>query len=480
MGATGQKKFVTFTSISVRATRIAAVCLALGTIASQWPMLAEPQPEAPSEPQAGGVAPTSSLNRRPTQRPAMPPTMREFIGLYSQGSYDELIRRTTALIDAGAFMYDTAFTSDGIVPRPTRPPSARGGFSARGSSATQPGARQSAVVQRLQQGEPSSLPLPPADPRLFYWRGAAAYEIGWLGMAEADLMRARAILMEAGGPVTEEALSAIQKIKTLTPPRVREVRSGGFVVFRVYYMRSDAVTSAIIDMLPTAYQVSRSMFGSDVIETPVYIFDNYQQFYQFYVTRSSRPPGSWVRAAGERGTFYFTLQDATGKVSFDPKDNDLRSTVAHEFNHVLLHRAMGTADRELPKWFTEGLAMVAGAQVVPEDITRNERVVARLFAGNALTDPQILENPTSFRDHTEIGKAVREQGGGQVAPSPYAQAFHMTRYLLRRMKPDQLPQFLNRVRDKRNFPEVFQEEFGMTLPDFYRQWEQDTRQALRM
>ena len=310
------------------------------------------------------------------------------------------------------------------------------------------------------------------DPRWLYWRGMAFYRLGWFPEAIEDLEGAQKAGVSgiAGGVSVASTLDKIAQMQALTPPNFREIRNGNQVIFRVHYGALDSVTRGIIERLPRAYRISEQMFGSDTLATSVYIFDNYPQFRAFYMARSGRAPGSWVAAAGDRDAFYFSLQrpDGTGAAERDPEH--LESTIPHEFNHAMLRRLMGTTP--LPRWFEEGVAQVAGGQVVARDVEYNDYTIQRLFAAKALVAPQLLENSTSFGAHTETGAQMDRAGAGIAAPSPYAQSYSMARYLLANMKRGQLPDFLNRVRDEGDFARAFQKEFGATLPEFYQSWYQ--------
>ena len=317
------------------------------------------------------------------------------------------------------------------------------------------------------------------DPQWLYWRGLAFYRLGWLPEAREDLTAASdaGVNAQTGGLDVKTALDKIERLRVLTPPNYQEIKSNGQVVFRVHFGALDPVTRGIIARLPSAYRISRAMFGSDVLATSVYIFDNYPQFRAFYQERGGQPPGSWAAAAGSRDGFYFSLQrpDGTGAAERDPLH--LESTIAHEFNHAMMARLMGTTP--LPRWFEEGLAQVAGAQVVARDVEMNDYTIARLFAVKALIAPQKLEEFNSFGAHTELGVALGAQGAGIIAPSPYAQSFSMARYFLAKLRRGQLETFLNRVREEDDFGAAFQDEFSVSLAQFYQGWYQDTARSLK-
>ena len=319
----------------------------------------------------------------------------------------------------------------------------------------------------------------PVDPRLLYWRGLAAYQLAWYPEAVADLRRALAggVQMQDGGFASEVALDKIASLSAFVPPQTTEVASGGQTVFRVHYVSDDAATAAAINCLGPAYRASSKLFDADVLATSVYIFDNYQQFAECYNARVGHPPESWVAAVTISNVLFIPLRNRRGESTLATNPDFFRSLVGHEFNHAMLRRLMGSA--ELPKWFTEGLADFAGGQIVPTDVAENDYEIQRLFAANALVTPKQLEYPSTFGAHTGLGARMGDAGAGLVAPSPYQQSYNMMRYLLSNMKRDDLPDFLNLVRDNNSFSKAFAQQFGASVPDFYQSWYQDTARKMR-
>ena len=317
------------------------------------------------------------------------------------------------------------------------------------------------------------------DPRLFYWRGLACYQLAWYPEAVADLKRARAgnIDSQDNGMSASLALAKIELLSSFVPPQQTEVASGGQTVFRVHYVSDDAETGAAINCLGPAYRTSAQLFDSDVLATSVYIFDNYQQFAECYNARVGKPPESWVAAVTISNVLFIPLRNRKGESTLATNPDFFRSLVGHEFNHAMLRRLMGSA--ELPKWFTEGLADFAGGQIVPDDVAMNDYEIKRLYAANALVTPKQLEYASTFGTHTGVGARMGDAGAGIVAPSPYQQSYNMTRYLLSNMKRNDLPNFLNLVRDKNSFSRAFGEQFGATVPEFYQSWYEETGRKQR-
>ena len=319
----------------------------------------------------------------------------------------------------------------------------------------------------------------PADPRLLYWRGLTFYQLAWFPEATSDLVRARedGVELQEGGFAASVALDKMERLKPFVPPQEYAVQNAGDTVFRVHYVSDDAATKAAISCLAPAYRASANLFGSDVLATPVYIFDNYQQFAECFQARVGRAPESWIAAVTINNVLYIPLRDRKGESTAVTNPDFLRSMVAHEFNHAMLRRLMGTA--ELPKWFIEGIADFAGGKVVPGDVAMNDYEIKRLFAANALLPPTQLEYSETFGAHTGLGFQMGEAGAGIAAPSPYQQSYNMTRYLMASLKPDDLPNFLNLVRDNNSFSRAFAQQFGASVPDFYQSWYRDAANRAR-
>ena len=238
--------------------------------------------------------------------------------------------------------------------------------------------------------------------------------MAWFPEARADLRRARARNVELleGGSVASLVLDKIDRIQPFVPPLELAVKNGGDTVFRVHYVSDDAATKATINALAPAYRASANLFGSDVLATSVYIFDNYAQFADCFQARVGRQPEFWVAAVTIENVLYIPLRDRKGEATLATNPDYFRSLVAHEFNHAMLRRLMGTA--ELPKWFTEGLADFAGGEVVPADVQMNDYQIKRLFAANALVAPTQLEYAKTFGAHTGLGAAMGDAGAGSA------------------------------------------------------------------
>ena len=317
------------------------------------------------------------------------------------------------------------------------------------------------------------------DPRLLYFRGLSYYKLGWFPEAKADLLVAQqaGLSFLPGGFGVKWALNYIEERTPLLPSQVEEIRDGERVTFRMHNSGMEGGTVMVMAMLPEAYRISRAMFGSDTAASTVYVFEDYQQFLAYYKkVYEGKNPGSWYAALAQQGVMWISLRDTEDVLRAREDRVAFKTTVVHEFNHAMLSRLMGRT--VLPRWFVEGLAQVAGAQVNPTYDSGKQRTLKRLFANNALLPIDKLDDYESFAEQTELGISMRKEGERAGAPDPYAQGYGMTKYLLDNISTAQLQNFLNRVRETDDFKTSFGDEFGFSLDQFYQGWKADTARRL--
>lgn len=124
-------------------------------------------------------------------------------------------------------------------------------------------------------------------------------------------------------------------------------------------------------------------------------------------------------------------------------DSSLEDLLRHEVAHVLIARASG--DRPLPRWFHEGLAMIAGGSWGFDDRSR-------------LTLALLADRPVSLAELEE-----RFSGGQAETNRAYAVAGAFVRDLYDRYGPEAAPRLLAGVSRGRSFEEAFREATGATL-----------------
>jgi len=121
----------------------------------------------------------------------------------------------------------------------------------------------------------------------------------------------------------------------------------------------------------------------------------------------------------------------------------LEGVLSHEIGHILIHRAAG--ERPLPRWFDEGLAMVAARTWNMED---RARLVWAVVSGTEVSLDQL--NALFLKD-------------GASARRAYTIAYAFTLDLLEHTQPDFPKHILARVAQGIPFHEAFAKTAMMTL-----------------
>lgn len=124
-------------------------------------------------------------------------------------------------------------------------------------------------------------------------------------------------------------------------------------------------------------------------------------------------------------------------------DSSFEDLLRHEVAHVLVARAAG--NRPLPRWFQEGMAMIAGLTWGLDDRTR-------------LTMTLLADRQISLAELEE-----RFQGGGGEVHRAYAIAGAFVRHLLEQHGPDAPGRILAGVREGLSFEDAFLRATGETL-----------------
>lgn len=152
------------------------------------------------------------------------------------------------------------------------------------------------------------------------------------------------------------------------------------------------------------------------------------------------PP--WVSgyAMGDQGLIVLL----PGRVPSYP-DSSLSDLLAHETAHVLIARAAG--GRPLPRWFHEGLAMIAGLSWGLEDRSR-------------LTLALLVDRPVSLAELEE-----HFAGGQGEVNRAYAVAGSFVRDLFERYGPGVAARILQGVSRGLSFEEAFRAATGVSLAE---------------
>ena len=135
-------------------------------------------------------------------------------------------------------------------------------------------------------------------------------------------------------------------------------------------------------------------------------------------------------------------------------DRSVEAVLHHEIAHVLIARA--ARRHPVPRWFNEGVAMVAARQG-GQDWDLEDR--GRLMLATLRRDQETL---------TELDRGF--QGGAVSAGRAYALSAAFTRFLIDQEGPRAVPMILDQLGQGVPFPAAFRRATGKTLLDFETQF----------
>jgi hypothetical protein len=304
------------------------------------------------------------------------------------------------------------------------------------------------------------------DKRVLFLRGHAAWMIGFFGMAERDFSQTGAYSFEPTWLTSSNYLARIRAMKALAPPRIHEIKHAGKVAFRVYYEEQDEWTSAIIALLPDAYEINQKMLGHNLDETPVFIFSNYEHFKSFYELRSGGVAASWGWAQGGLGMIYFCKGAPRANLDlFDINSDFFKTNVIHEFNHCMVYRI--ACATEMPTWVAEGLATIAETRFSSSVLNKYKERMQRARTANAILPIAALNDRKNFLKTTE--ESVTLQQKGEAGAEPYIQSYFLGSYLITLLPPEGLGKFLSGM-GREGFWPALKKQTGLSEEEFYRNW----------
>lgn len=308
------------------------------------------------------------------------------------------------------------------------------------------------------------------DARLLYFHGRAAYDIGLFDAARRDFSAIVEYRPYNGWDSARKYVAQIERVREMAPTNVTQVADDeGRLLFRVYCEEDNEWSKGIIALLPAAYRINRELLGQKTPsrELPVFIFSDATRFRNF-VERGSpgKPFGSWAWAVGSSDGLCF-CQHLNGVAPQDVNSVYFRSTVVHELNHCFVKRITGNTI--LPRWFEEGLAMMAADTAVPEQKSEYEERFQKVLQNGALLSLSQESDHESFQTLTELFGLRRSQA------DTFAQAWSMTESLVSILTPQKIKPFLEEVRATHSFDKALQHLAGLSPQEFYDQWREQLR-----
>ena len=224
-------------------------------------------------------------------------------------------------------------------------------------------------------------------------------------------------------------------------------------LINVYYYhhndQSEARADAVLAVAADTYNFMKPILGVELTEPMnIVVYSDYRDM------RAALPPASRVaqqqlRTLGQAHTNERTLL-VDGSMDFFAGDNIL-TTAAHEFTHLLVADAAGSAYGQVHTWLNEGLAVYSEREPGNEyerymqSAIRNERVPPlsslRTYAG---TPTETLRN--------------------------YGQGHAVVSYMLGAYGPEKMVELFEELRSTHNFEKALTAAYGLTVPELDNRW----------
>ncbi len=224
-------------------------------------------------------------------------------------------------------------------------------------------------------------------------------------------------------------------------------------LINVYYYhhndQSESRADAVLDVAADTYDFMKPILGVELTEPMnIVVYSDYRDM------RAALPPASRVaqqqlRTLGQAHTNERTLL-VDGSMDFFAGDNIL-TTAAHEFTHLLVADAAGSAYGQVHTWLNEGLAVYS--ERAPDNeferymqaAIRNEQVPPlsslRTYAG---TPTETLRN--------------------------YGQGHAVVTYMLETFGPEKMVELFEELRSIHNFEKALHAAYGLTVPELDNRW----------
>ncbi len=143
-------------------------------------------------------------------------------------------------------------------------------------------------------------------------------------------------------------------------------------------------------------------------------------------------------------------------------DNSL-TTAAHEFTHLLVADAAGSAYLQVHTWLNEGLAVYSERQ--PDDQNEYVSYMRRAVFNNQV--PPLVGLRTFAGTPRETLRA-------------YGQGHAVVTYMLAAYDPEQMVDFFTNIRTTHNFEKALIASYGLTVPELDNEWRESVGLAPRV
>jgi len=247
-------------------------------------------------------------------------------------------------------------------------------------------------------------------------------------------------------------------------PRADDMAVGG-ARFRIVYWPADA--AAARQVAGAVREAAPHVIRWGVLATPVTI--TIYPSHDALEGAVHRRGYAWLRAWARYQTI--DLQSPSTWGVFGASDREVRELVAHELTHCAMYQLAGDDQnwmyKEIPLWFSEGLASVAARQ---DHRRRDLRDLYRFYAQEAPGSADGLAGA-----HARAALGATPAGDPIVDPDPlyqeqweivYGAAHHAVAFLLARYGEERVHRVVKLMGDGLRFPAAFREAIGISDAEF--------------
>ena len=233
------------------------------------------------------------------------------------------------------------------------------------------------------------------------------------------------------------------------------LKSSGLI--DVYYYSyddlADARAEAVLAAAVNTYEYMGPILGVELTEPmSVVVYSDYRHMREA-LRPSSRVAASQLRTVGQAFSNERTLL-------VDGSLNSVLTTTAHEFTHLLVADAAGSAFLQVHKWLNEGLAVYSER----EPNSEYERYIR-----NAINNDQVppLAGLRTFA------------GTPQETLRNYGQGHSVVSYMLETYGAEPMVELFANMRDTHSFDKSLTAAYGLTIDELDNEWRESIGLALR-
>lgn len=249
----------------------------------------------------------------------------------------------------------------------------------------------------------------------------------------------------ADGGVTE---TAPQTVVYLNAGLDWQLLSDGFI--NVYYYplnrRSQPRAEGVLAVAADTYDFMRPILGGELTEPMnIVVYSNYDDMLEA-IRQSSLTTARELRTLGKA----FTNERAL-LVDGELSDNTVLSTAAHEFTHLLVADAAGSAYSGVHTWLNEGLAVYSERQSYNEFETR---------IGDAINKNNV----------PRLSGLVRFSGDSDKILQNYGQGHAVVTYMIETHGPEKMAALFASLPTTRDTAKSLEFAYGLTMLELDNEW----------